>query len=1117
MSIRVSLHHQTTYEYDRPVTLSPQLIRLRPAAHCRTPITAYSLKIAPEPHFLNWQQDAYGNFVARVVFPGPQKRFEIEVGLLAEMTVINPFDFFVEPEAENFPFVYAPALKETLLPYLEIREKGELLTHWLKRIDRKPGNLVNFLVDLNQQVQKAVRYTIRMEPGIQPCEQTLSLGSGSCRDSTWLLVQILRHLGIAARFASGYLIQLKPDQKPLDGPVGPESDFTDLHAWAEAYLPGAGWVGLDPTSGLMAGEGHIPLSCTPSPEDSAPITGATSKAETKFHFSMEIHRHREKPRVTAPYSDEQWQSLMATGDRVDALMQAAGLHLSQGGEPTFVSIDDMDGAEWNTEALGEKKFALAQELLWRLKDRFAPGSLIHYGQGKWYPGEPLPRWALTTYWRQDGQPIWAQDRLQAREPLPGGAGPREAGALARAIARQLLLEERWVKPAHEDVFYYLWQEGRLPLDFDPLKHDYKDDAERARLLKLLERGLDKITGFALPLWGDFDGVRTHWQSGLWDMRRGHLFLLPGDSSMGMRLPLSSLPFGSSKAEFPAEMSPLAPRPPLPETLKSPLAQQRGGKMSTRDAMAYGEGLGMDRLRPRPLARESANGEKQSWSNYDAIVRTALCVEPRDNHLYVFLPPVSNLETFLELVAAVESAAAEQALPVRIEGYKPPQDYRIKQYSITPDPGVIEVNIHPATSWREAVMNQEILYEEARQCRLGTEKFQLDGRHTGTGGGNHVVLGALRPTDSPFLNRPHLLRSMVNFWQNHPSLSYLFSGMFIGPTSQAPRPDEARDSILAELELAFNQVPDGAALAPWQVDRIFRHLLTDLTGNTHRAEFSIDKMYSPDSLTGRLGLLELRGFEMPPHARMSAAQSLLIRSLVSRFWERPYRAPLQPWGTSLHDKWMLPHFLWRDFEDVLGFLKHSDYSLDPAWYKPFLDFRFPTCGEVHLGDVGLEIRQAAEPWPVLGEEASGQGTSRYVDSSLERLQVKVQGVASRRHSVRCNGQALPLRPTGVQGEMVAGVRYRAWQPPSCLQPLIGVHAPLVFDLVDNWNGLSLGGCTYHVSHLAGRNYSTFPVNAAEAEARRAARFEPFGHSPGPIGPLQAAMHPDHPWTLDLRES
>ena len=1096
MSQRVSLRHLTTYKYDRPVTLSPHLIRLRPAAHCRTPIDAYSLKVRPAGHFLNWQQDPFGNFLARVVFPEPQTSFEVEVGLVADMTVINPFDFFIEPDAETFPFVYPSSLRESLSPYLEKKEDGPFLRAWLKKVDRTPRRTVDFLMDLNQRLQKDIRYGIRMESGVQTCEETLRLNSGSCRDSAWLLVQALRHMGLAARFASGYLIQLRPDGPPLEGPAGPVKDFTDLHAWAETFIPGAGWIGLDSTSGLMAGEGHIPLSCTPSPEDAAPITGALSACETEFAHLMEVSRLQEAPRVTAPIADEAWQELLALGDKVDLDLHAGDVRLTQGGEPTFISVDDMEGAEWNTAALGEKKYSLANTLLWKLKPRFAPGSLLHYGQGKWYPGEPLPRWGLTLYWRADGKSVWNQDRLQAREDLPGTRGPKDAEAFARALLKLLGLDASHLQPAHEDGFYYLWKEGGLPKDFDPSKPEWKGDADRARLLKLLERGLDQATGYVLPLAADFDGQATRWQSGPWEFRRGHLYLLPGDSPMGYRLPLDSLVVGPQYAkamEFPVEVSPLAARPALPATLWPPA----------------------NHARKSPDQKSPSLSQASKHAPTSGAIRTALCVEARAGHLYIFLPPLSHLESFLELIGAVEAAAALTGMPVRIEGYRPPPDHRLKSFSITPDPGVIEVNIHPSSSWRELVEKTEILYTEAHQSRLAAEKFQLDGRHTGTGGGNHIVLGAERPDDSPFLRRPHLLRSMIGFWQNHPSLSYLFSGLFIGPTSQSPRVDEARDEVLSELQLAFRQVPDGNALLPWQVDRIFRHLLVDLTGNTHRAEFCIDKLYSPDSLSGRLGLLELRGFEMPPYLRLSVAQCLLVRALIARFWDHPYTAPLQRWGTSLKDRWMLPHFLWRDFEDVIGFLKDSGYAFDASWYAPFLEFRFPRCGEITLQDFSLELRQAGEPWHVLGEEASGGGTARYVDSSLERLQIKVKGFASRRHAVTCNGRVLPLSPTGTEAEAVAGLRFRAWQPPSCLQPLIPVHAPLTFDVVDLWNRKSLGGCTYHVSHPAGRNYQTFPVNAGEADARRGARFEARGHRPGTLNVAPIPADPDYPLTLDLR--
>ena len=1101
MAIRVALHHHTSYRFDRAVSVSPHVIRLRPASHTRTPIHAYSLKIEPAQHFINWMQDPFGNFQARLVFPEKVRELSLTVDLVAEMTVINPFDFFVESYAEKYPFSYEPTLCRELTPYLETQENGPLLNAWLEGVDRnKPQTIVDFLVELNRRLGQDIGYLIRMEAGVQTCEETLSKRSGSCRDSAWLLVQILRHLGLAARFVSGYLIQLTADLKSLDGPSGPEADFTDLHAWAEVFVPGAGWIGLDPTSGLFAGEGHIPLACTPTPPSAAPVTGYTDQCETEFDFGMKVTRIHEDPRVTKPYTEEQWRTIEALGHDVDAKLRADDVRLTMGGEPTFVSIDDMDGAEWTTAAIGPTKRKLAGRLLKKLRDRFAPYGFLHYSQGKWYPGESLPRWALSCYWRSDDLPLWHDPRWIADDETPQGFGPEHALTFAQELTRRLGVNAGRLIPGYEDVYYYLWKERTLPVNVDPLKYDLKDDEERRRLAILLERGLNAITGYALPIrWHETpDGGR--WMSGPWALRREHLYLIPGDSPMGYRLPLAALPWvGETDREV--------PHPQSLFEFRAALGDVHGEVMRRYSEFLRG-------------GTEAARGDFQeqpaATADTQAVIHTSLCVEPREGHLYVFMPPLGQLEHYLDLLACVEQTAADLAMPVLVEGYAPPSDWRLRKFAVTPDPGVIEVNIHPASDWDELKRNIEGLYEDARQSRLGTEKFMLDGRHTGTGGGNHVTLGGATPSDSPFLRRPDLLRSLLTYWQHHPSLSTLFSGLFIGPTSQAPRVDEARNDSLYELEIAFQQMPAGEVPQPWLVDRLLRNLLVDLSGNTHRAEFCIDKLYSPDSATGRLGLVEMRAFEMPPHARMSLMQMLLLRGLVARFWERPYAGrELVRWGTRIHDQFMLPHYVWADFQDVIGELNDAGYPFASDWFLPFFEFRFPHYGNIVHRDVDLELRQALEPWHVLGEEQALGGTARYVDSSVERMQVKVRGMIGERHVVACNGRRVPLRPTEIPGEFVAGVRYRAWQPPSALHPTIPVHAPLVFDLVDTWNQRSIGGCTYHVQHPGGRNPDTFPVNANEAEARRFARFWPYGHTPGSMMAPAEEPNPNFPFTLDLR--
>jgi uncharacterized protein (DUF2126 family) len=1104
MAIHIALNHKTHYRYDRPVMLGPQTIRLRPAPHCRTPILAYSLKVLPKNHFINWQQDPQANYLARLVFPEKTTEFVVEVDLVAEMAIFNPFDFFLEPYAEQIPFAYETSLARELRPFLEAEVPGPRLAGFLAQVPRVATPTLNFLVSLNQRVQRDIGYVIRLEQGVQTCEQTLSLGTGSCRDSAWLLVQILRNLGLAARFVSGYLIQLTADVKPLEGPSGASSDFTDLHAWTEVYLPGAGWVGFDPTSGLLAGEGHIPLACTPDVGSAAPISGPLEFCKTDFSYSMTVQRIYESPRVTKPYSDPQWEQIEALGHQVDVDLQVGDVRLTMGGEPTFISLDDRNGSEWATTAMSPAKRRLAVELLLKMRDRFSTGALLHIGQGKWYPGEELPRWALGCYWRKDGVPIWENQSLFAEDGKDYGYGATDARKFLEALTRRLQVSFSFAITAYEDIFFHLWKERRLPEIVDPLDPKLKEFGERARLSQLFEKAAQEPIGFVIPLRRIPTRSGTpRWTSQPWFPPAERLFLTPGDSPMGYRLPLEVVPWTKPEdVTYSFDIDPFRRRDKLP-----PRPERRMGSFS------------MPPMSDEPLPAADRGKPKPEDEQALTLTRPALCVQARAGKLCIFMPPVDYLTDYLDLVAAIEDTAAYLSMPVLIEGYTPPNDTRISVFKVTPDPGVIEVNIHPAASWDALVENTTAVYDLARQTRLGTEKFLLDGQHTGTGGGNHLVIGGPTPDDSAFLRRPDLLRSMVNYWQNHPALSYLLSGLFIGPTSQHPRVDEGRAESLYELEIAFDQIPERGStpLSSRITDRLFRHLLTDVTGSTHRAEFCIDKLDPPEGAGSRLGLLELRAFEMPPHARMSLTQQLLVRALIAQFWRKPYRQKLVAWGTSLHDRFMLPHFVQLDWEDVVGDLNRAGYGFRSEWFAAHFEFRFPLIGSVTARGIQLELRHALEPWNVLGEEASSGGTARSVDSSVERLQVKVTGMVDHRFAVLCNGRPVPLHPTGEAGEFVAGVRYRAWQPASCLHPDIPIHSPLVFDIVDTWSGHAIGGCTYHVVHPGGRANEQFPVNAYEAESRRLARFTSFGHTPGPINVPSERPNVEFPLTLDLRRS
>jgi uncharacterized protein (DUF2126 family)/transglutaminase-like putative cysteine protease len=1068
MGIQVALHHRTRYLYERAVWLGPQVIQLRPTAYCRTPILSYSLDVTPTDHILHWQFDALGNQLARIIFPTKTTDFTIEVNLIADLTPFNPFAFFLEPGFETYPFQYPPDLTRDLEPYFTDEPAGPLLRALVESIPGEKQPTVAFLVDLNRRIRDKVAYMSRLEHGVQTCEETLAQLSGSCRDSAWLLVQVCRQLGIAARFVSGYLIQLATEELQVDESTSSSVDSADLHAWAEVFLPGAGWIGMDPTSGFFAAEGHIPLVCASTPSGAAPIGGTVEPAGVELSHALFVRPLNEAPRLSKPYGDEGWAQVQALAHAIDRDLKAQDVRLTMGGEPTFVSIDEAETPQWNIEALGPLKRTRGLALIRSLRERTAPGALLHLGQGKWYPGEQLPRWAFYCISRNDGVPVWENGDLFAMEGQQYGFGDADALGFVQALARRLKVFAANILPAYDS------QSGPTA------PHESITPA-----------------GYILPLRRRQPAGRLAWSSQLWFSRPERLILSPGDSPIGYRIPVTAMPWvAPDKLVYEYESGPADGD--LNERIKLSACPARRLELFECEPEPD----------PLPPVLEKAESAKQ-------LIRPSLCVQVREERMHVFLPYVPVVADYLDLVAAVEDTCQYLGVPVWVEGYTPPVDSRLRSFGLTPDPGVLEVNLPPTTNWDELEELNSVLAEEAQRHRLIAGKFAYDGSHLATGGGSHIVIGGMTLPDSPLLRRPDLLRSMVSFWQNHPSLSYLFSGMYVGPTSQYPRVDEARVDALYELEVAFSHMP-AQDCPPHILDGLFRNLLVDVTGNSHRAEFCIDKLYPPEGQGLRLGLLELRAFEMAPHYRMGLLQMLLVRALVCTFWGQPFTGDLLRWSTALHDRFMLPHFVERDFLEVLGYLRRSGYNFEDKWFSPHTEFRFPRIGSITSDGVELELRQALEPWNVLAEETTSGGTCRSVDSSLERMQVKVsQLTVESRYIVACNGRRVPLHPTGNPGEAVAGIRYRARRLSASLHPTVPVHTPLVFDLIDTWKGRSIGRCTYYAGPPGGGVYSTRPADAAEARERRLQRFQVSASTDDPVVIPAEESNPIFPMTLDLR--
>jgi len=1069
MAIEVSLLHRTRYRYDKEVALGPQVIQLRPTPHCRTPILNYSLEVTPGDRILNWSLDAHANYLARVLFPTRTTEFSVEVNLVADMTPYNPFAFFLEPGVDTYPFSYSPELSKDLEPYRRADLKdaaGPRFSAFVKSVSRETQGTVAFLGGLNESVRKAVGYEMRLEHGVQSCEQTLELGTGSCRDSAWLLVELCRQLGFAARFVSGYLIQLASEERSPDGQPFVAEDSAALHAWAEVFLPGAGWVGMDPTSGLFAAEGHIPLVCTPSAVQAAPIGGTVEPAGVDFSFEMQVRRLNALPQLSKPYTDEEWARVQKVAHTIDRDLEAEDVRLTMGGEPTFVGIDEAESPQWNLEALGPLKRTRGLALMRCLREKTAPGAMLLFGQGKWYAGEALPRWAFHCISRVDGAPVWENIHLIANETHEQNVGTAEARSFAQALARRLQVSTENALPAH----------------------NFEAPANEA----------DEPAGYILPLRRRQHNGQLMWSSQLWFPLPERLVLSPGDSPIGFRLPVEVVPWvAPDELKYERESGPNEGRIMIPA--RPARKPHLFAKEPARD--------------PLPALSSTADEAKE-------LIRPALCVQVRENRLHVFLPYTAVLADYLDLISAVEDTCTHLKQPVWLEGYTPAADQRLRRFSLTPDPGVLEVNLPPASNWDELEKINETLAEEAHKNRLVASKFGNDGTHSATGGGSHIVIGGASLADSPLLRRPDLLRSMVAFWQNHPSLSYFFSGQYVGPTSQHPRVDEARADALYELEVSFSQLPK-AECPPWILDGLFRNLLVDVTGNTHRAEFCIDKLHPPEGAGLQLGLLELRAFEMTPHYRMGLVEMLLVRALVSMLWKHPVEGGLIRWGTALHDRFLLPHFVFRDLKDVLDKLRKAGYGFEDGWFASHFEFRFPKIGTFGSDGVEVELRRALEPWNVLAEETTSGGTVRTVDSSLERIQVKVGGLTvAGRFALACNGRRVPLTTineaeSSEQSQAIAAIRYRARRLSATLHPTIPVHTPLVFELIDTWKERSIGRCTYSTLAPDGIPYEGRPANAQEARQRRMERFVGSPPENAPMSTPGEEKNPIYPMTLDLR--
>jgi uncharacterized protein (DUF2126 family)/transglutaminase-like putative cysteine protease len=1033
----IQLTHITEYQYDKKIQIFPQYLRLTPSNHCKLPIDSFQLDISPQEHFIHQQQDVFGNQITRVAFKKASDFFKITVNLKVHWLNLNPFDFLIDQYAENYPFDYANNIQPYLTHYLIQAEPSETIKQWLIQYSPNTKNTIDFCCEVNKTLYQEIQYITREDPGVQSVSTTLETKQGSCRDTAWALCELLRAYGFASRFVSGYLLQLNKKTN--------SNTDSELHAWTEIFIPGAGWIGLDPTSGLLTGQQHIPLCGAPHPNDAAPISGKVQACHATMKHKIVIDALETAESRANKTSTTVWKKIHALGLMVDDSLATHHVNLTMGAEPTYLAEDNCHAPEWQTEAWGTDKACRGWTLLQNLGQRFSPKGLCFTSQGKTYPGEAIPRWAYHYYWRKDGENLWNLPSQPHHQ-----YDLNTAFTFLKTLAKTLKLPENAIQTAYSDFEYEAWRQ----------EYTRKKNT------------VHSMAAYVLPL--HWNNQKMGWITCQWKSMEKHIFLIPGESAAGYRLPLDRLiSYSDPRFELSPEKSLFEKDKPLPSS---------------------------EQLSKMIEARYHCTPSNDTILKH--TLRTAVCIECKGNELYLFIPPLSQLESFIDLIKSIEYTSKKTKISVLLNGYCPPIDNRLNYFSVTPDPGVLEINIHPSKTWQEIVEKNRIIEEEAKKCHLTTTKTMPNGRIIASGGGNHITLGGETPNESPFLQRPDLLQSLISFWQHHPSLSYFFSGLFVGPTSQAPRIDEARHDSLYEIELAFQQLSSKKNKPYWEIDRLFRHLLTDMTGNQHRAEFCIDKLFCPDSESGRQGLLELRAFEMAPTPQETLLQILLVRALLITFWQEPYQQPLIRWGTQLHDRFFLPHFLWADLADILNILKKQGYPFELEWFQTFYDFRFPLLGNLYAHNICLELRVALEPWHVIGTGC--QNTSRTVDSSLERIQVKITGLIPQQHQICCNGIVLPLHCTGMQGEYIAAVRFKARKNPITTHPNIPLHTPLQFDIIERQHQRAIASCHYH-SH-----------NMNDVEIAISDHFEIISPSAKLVTPIEATVDPEFPFTLDLRK-